>query len=54
MAYLCDYKRGQGAHGLDQSRETDLSDEEDDLPGCAFPGRTRKTMRSVGRVVDPS
>ena len=54
MACRCDYKKGQGGHGLDQSRETDLSDEEGDLPGYALPGRTPKTMRSVGRVVDPS
>ena len=35
MACLYDYKRGQGAHGLDQSRETDLFDGEDDLPGVS-------------------
>ena len=54
MACRYGYKRGQGVHGLDQSRETDQSDGEDDLPGCAFPGRTRKTMRSAEPVVVPS
>ena len=54
MACRYGYKRGQGANGLDQSRETDQSDAEDGFLGCAFPDRTSKTMRSAEPVVVPS